>query len=214
MPKKDYKNILKQIPEAIPPEFSVVDTLSKLKEEKTNEDSNKKIKLSFEFLDTQNKLFRLGGVENEWYADLIDELKMLTNITKKQLFGEYKKKYKPHPYTNTALLNYKDKYLINPQYEAIQLRLDKSSGRLHGFFVGNVYYVRFLDRWHNMYEAKGYPGIKISDIPLTTAEKLTLQIGEKDLHIKDLETKLYENVELLCDNCSDCPKGVFKKFKL
>lgn len=214
MPKKDFKNILENIPEAIAPNINVIDKLSKLQSEISGDKTDKKIKLSFEFLDTNNELFRLGEVENEWYSDLINEFQMLTNITKKQVFGEYKKKYQPHPYTDREKLNYKDEYLTNPQYDATQLRLTKSTGRLHGFFVDNIYYIRFLDRWHNMYDSEGYQGAKICGFPMTIAEKLTMQIGEKDLHIKELEEKLYKNGELLCDNCSDCPKGVFGKFNL
>ena len=214
MSKKDFKSALKKIPEAIAPEINVVENLKKLQSESSKENTDKKIKLSFEFLDTDNELFRLGEIENEWYPELLNEFKMLTDITKKQVFGEYKKKYQPHPYTEIEKLNYKDKYLTNPQYDAIQLRLSKSTGRLHGFFVDNIYYIRFLDRWHNMYNSKGYPVAQICSFPLTIEERLTLQIGEKNLEINELKEKMNKNGELICDNCLDCPKEVYKKFEL
>lgn len=210
----NYKKILKEIPEAKAPELNVVDVLSRLQSEEIVDDSNKKIKLSYEFLDTENDLFRLGGIENEWYVDLVAELKMLTSITKKQLFGEYKSKYKPHPYTKIDLLNYKDKYLINPQYESFQLRLTKSTGRIHGFFVGNIFYIRFFDRWHNMYDANGYPGVQYYGLPMSVAERQEAEIKQKDKKIRELENMINQNAEILCDNCSECKKGVFKQFKL
>ena len=78
------------------------------------------------------------------------------------------------------MLNYKDEYLTNPQYDGVQLRLDKSSGRIHGFFIENVYYIRFLDRRHNMYISEGYGGVD----------------------------------QVVCENCMECKKGIYNKFKM
>lgn len=210
----NFKQILGNIPEAKAPEVNVVDVLSRLRSEVATDDDNKKIKISYEFLDTTNDLFGLGGIEKEWYSDLMGELKMLTSITRKQLFGEYKKKFKPHPYSKVDLLNYKDEFLINPQYEAFQLRLTKSTGRIHGFFVGNIFYIRFFDRWHNMYDVEGYPGIQYYGFPMTVAEKQEIELRQKNDEIDSLKDMLNQNAELLCDNCSDCSKGVFKRFKI
>ena len=214
MAKTDFKNLLKNVPKVSPPQIDVVDTLSRLQKETACDNSNRKIKLSLEFLDTTNPLFTLGKVETEWYADLMNELKLFTQISKKQLFGEYKNKFKPHPYSDITKLNYKDEYLTNPQYEAIQIRLTRSTGRIHGFFVGNTFYIRFLDRWHNMYDSIGYESQQIYGTPMTMAEKLDCELNEKNSYIQELENKIYKNGELLCDNCSDCSKGVFKKFHI
>lgn len=213
-------HLLETIPEVKPKEKDVSKILQTLKEEKNNDD--KKIKVSFQFFDRKNKLFNLGEIENEWFIDLIDTMKLLTEITKKQLFGEYRDKFKPHPYDEIEKLNCKDEMLINPQYEAWQLRLDKSHGRLHGFFVENTYYIRFLDRWHNMYDDKKYGGVTYKDFPLTEYDVLeqkyeqqlneTKQYKEKS---NKLEKSLNNSFEAVCNNCSSCENAnkIYKNFK-
>lgn len=214
MPKFDTKK-LEAIPEVKPLKNNVVNTLSRLKEENSGNFEDKKIKISFEFFDSNNKLFSLGNIENEWFTDLIEELKELSKITKKQLFTEYRKKYKPHPYIdNLDSLNYKDEYLTNPQYEGVQLRIDKSSGRIHGFFIENVYYIRFLDRRHNMYDSEGYGKTVVAPFPRTNFERLEDENRMQKEEIVRLQKRNDKNAEILCDNCLECSKEVYKKFEL
>lgn len=214
MPKFNEQK-LKAIPEAKPPKNNVVGTLSRLTEENAGEIENRKIKISFEFFDSKNKYFSLGDIEIEWFSDLFEELKELSKITKKQLFTEYKKKYKPHPYYDSLKsLNYKDEYLTNPQYEGIQLTLTKSTGRIHGFFIGNIYYIRFLDRWHNMYNSEGYGGVKYFPKARSDFERLEEENNIRKQQIMILENKIEKNANILCDNCMECSKEVFKKFEL
>lgn len=214
MPKFDA-NKLKAIPEVKPLKNNVVDTLSRLKEENVGNITEKKIKISFEFFDSENKFFTLGNIEKEWFTDLLEELKNLSQLTKKEIFHEYKKKYKPHPYYDSIKsLNYKDEYLTNPQYEATQLTLTKSTGRIHGFFIGNIYYIRFLDRWHNMYDSEGYGGVKLFPKARTDFERLEEENNIQRQQILNLENKIEKNATILCDNCMECSKEVFKKFEL
>lgn len=222
MPKKDkIVNKLKTIPEVNAKEKDVSKILQTLKEENQSED--KKIRISFQFFDRENKLFNLGEIENGWFIDLIDTFKLLNDITKKQLFGEYKNKFKPHPYDEEEKLNCKDKMLIHPQYEAWQLRLDKSHGRIHGFFVENTYYIRFLDRWHNMYDDKKYGGIKYKEFPLTEYDKLEQRCKQQVIVIEqyrdkkdELEKTLQDSFEAVCNNCVNCNKvnDIYGNFKL
>lgn len=214
MPKFDERK-LKTIPEVKPPKNDVVGTLSRLTEENEGNFKNKKIKISFEFFDSKNKFFSLGNIENEWFTDLLDELRELTKITKTQLFTEYKAKYKPHPYIDSIdSLNYKDEYLTNPQYEGVQIRISKSKGRIHGFFIGNVYYIRFLDRRHNMYNSEGYGGVQFVPFPMTSFELLEVENQKQKVKIAELEAINEKNAEILCDNCSECSKEVFNKFQI
>ena len=122
---------------------------------------------------------------------------------------------------NIEILNCKDSMLTNPQYEAWQLRLDKSHGRLHGFFVENTYYIRFLDRWHNMYDDKKYGGVKYKEFPITEYDRLE-QKYEQQVSIADkykerndeLEEIIHNSFEAVCDNCSECDKvnKIYGKF--
>lgn len=214
MPRFNEKELC-AIPEAKPLKNDVIKTLSRLKEENTGNLEDKKIKISFEFFEPNNKYFSLGNIENEWFTDLLGELKELSKITRKQLFTEYKKKYKPHPYiSNISSLNYKDEYLTNPQYEGVQLRLDKSSGRIHGFFIENVYYIRFLDRRHNMYNSEGYGGVKFVPFPKTWYEKLEDENQIQKQKIENLENKIEHNIQVVCENCMECKKEIYNKFEM
>lgn len=213
-------NTLKTIPEVSAKEKDVSKILQTLQEEEKGED--KKIKISFQFFDRSNELFNLGETEKEWFINLLDALKLLSNITRRQLSGEYKNKFQPHPYGNKEILNCKDAMLTNPQYEAWQLRLNKSQGRLHGFFVENTYYIRFLDRWHNMYDDKKYGGIKYKNFPLTEYDKLEQEYKEQEIILEqyknkndELEESLQNSFKAVCDNCSDCDKvnKIYGKFK-
>lgn len=212
---------LATIPEVKANEKDVSKILQTLREENSGED--KKIKISFQFFNRENKLFNLGEIENEWFIGLLDVLQLLSSITRKQLSGEYSNKFHPHPYNNIDILNCKDSMLTNPQYEAWQLRLDKSSGRLHGFFVENTYYIRFIDRWHNMYNDRRYGGIKYKTFPLTEYDELkqkydriVLEASQYKEQNKQLKNSFNKCFEAMCNNCSNCAKAdnVYKDFKL
>lgn len=213
MPKnRSVENKLKTIPELQPKHASVIETLKTLKEE--NRSEKQKIKISFQFFERNNKLFNLGEVESEWFIELIDTLQLLSQITKKQLFGEYKGKFKPHPYNDIDKLNFKDDMLSNLQNEAYQVRITKSKGRLHGFFVENIYYIRFIDRWHNMYDTVKYGGITIKMFPSSMYDILETKYKELEETNVELERQLNNSFDALCNNCSDCQKleKIYKNF--
>lgn len=209
---KKVENKLKNIPELQPKHANVIETLKTLKEESKSEKT--KIKISFQFFERNNKLFNLGEVESEWFIKVIDTLQLLSQITRKQLFGEYKEKFKPHPYNDIDKLNLKDDMLTNQQNEAYQIRITKSKGRLHGFFVENIYYIRFIDRWHNMYNDVKYGGITIKMFPDSMYDILEDKYKELEEKNIKLEKQLNNNFNALCNNCSDCQKSekIYKSF--
>lgn len=225
MPKKN-KNIidqLKGIAEIKAEKKNVSEILQTLKEENKSESSQQKINLSFDFFDRENELFNMGETEKEWFIDLMDTFKILTGITKKQLFGEYKEKFKPHPYKEVEKLNYNNEMLTNPQYEAWQLRISKSKGRLHGFFVENTYYIIYLDRWHNMYDDEKYGGIDYKEYPQNMYEVLETKFSQKEDENKKLiqknkvlEEKMLKGAEVMCNKCLECSKvdEVYKYFSI
>lgn len=216
---KKIENKLKNIPEVKSIKTNVSEVLKTLNSERNTE--KPKIKISFQFFDRENKLFNLGEAENEWFIDLLDTLKLLTDITKVQLFGEYKQRFRPHPYNDIDKLNYKDEILTNPQYEAWQLRITKSKGRIHGFFVQNTYYIRFIDRWHNMYDDEKYGGSVFKEYPNTMYDMLNDENEKQKIEIRgykqeafQLKKKISNAFDSFCENCSECPKAedVFKVF--
>lgn len=118
-------------------------------------------------------------------------------------------------------INFKDSMLLDPQIEAYQLRISKGKGRIHGFFVENTYYIKFLDNNHNMYDSEGYGGIQIYDYPLNQYEKLQLDfenINNECNKYKELNRVLTDSLDKsfnsFGENCFDCDKSsdLYKTF--
>lgn len=209
---------LQNIPEVKKENINVSEFLKTINEQNRLEEQN--INVSFQFFDRTNEMFNLGSAEKEWYLSFLDTIQLLSQITKKELFGIYRERFKPHPYQREKV-NFKDDLLLDPQTEAYQLRISKGNGRIHGLFIENTYYIRFLDNNHNMYDSEGYGGVQYYDYPKNEYEKL-----QYDYDIIKAECKEYKekNVELtnslsssfsyFCENCSDCQKSseVYKKF--
>lgn len=202
---------LNNIPQANDRKVNLLQTLETLQAEKENE--NPKIKISFQFFRKDIEIFNLGSVDAGWFASLMESLTLLSNITKVQLFGEYRKKFLPHPYDNIANLNYVDEFLTNPQYECWQLRISKSDGRIHGFFIDNIFYIRFLDKEHNMYNDKRYGGITYVDFPETPYDIVMHAKQEVEEKYLILEEKHKSNINFILENCCDCDKNICDKFK-
>lgn len=216
MPKKH--NVLKDltnIPQALNIKLDTTEILKTLDKENENKTLDKKIKVSFRFLDRDNELFNMGNADIHWIMELLDTLKFLTQITKKQLFTEYRKKFQPHQYDEIEKLKYKDAFLTNPQYEeCYQLRLTKSTGRIHGFFINEIYYIRFLDKEHNMYNDKRYGGPKYYIAPQTPYEMLQERNNELETTNQTLIEKNNRNYNIICDNCMECPNSISDKFEV
>lgn len=201
--KKKF-DILKKIPEIDKKNKNASDTLKTIKEQKNIEEQP--IKISLEFFDRTNEMFNLGNAKEKWYLSFLDTIQLLTQITKKQLFGEYKDRFKPHPYDEKDL-NYKDPFLLDEQAEAYQLRINKGSGRIHGFFVENTYYIRFLDNNHNMYDSEGYGGVQYYDHPLNEFEVLQDEVHKIKEENKVLAQSIDNGLLTMCENCADCQKS-------
>lgn len=197
---------LSRIPSIDKDSIKVNDISEKLKLIKSEKhgDNDDKIKISFEVFSREIDMFNLGSADQEWFISLLDTIKLLTSITKKQLFYEYKDKFKPHHYGGK--INYKDDYLLNDQIydEAYQLRINKSQGRIHGFFVGNTYYIRFLDKNHNMYDSEGCGTITTFSFPMTSFESLSVECEKLRFSLSEEKEKNYYNSELICNCCSEC----------
>jgi hypothetical protein len=136
---------------------------------------NENIVLSFELFDRKHKYFNLGKTCESWYLTLIDFFKDLCSINWTKVYNQYRKKYQPHPVDNNAnffddlvkLLGQKPE-----QTDLIQLRINKSDGRVHGLKIGNRFYICWLDRHHNMYNSEGYGKAESHKHPKTCYDKL------------------------------------------
>ncbi len=119
------------------------------------------ITFSFSSFDRTHELFNLGGKEKDgtvggqWFLRLLDCLK---SVGGKKLEELKKKPYCLHPVkwetANTKCPT------NSKQAEYWQFRLDKSHGRIIGILVDAVFYVVWLDPYHNLTDSEGYGGIQ------------------------------------------------------
>lgn len=157
-----------------------------------------KFTFSFACFSRENELFNLGGkadddtVGGRWFLELMDCLKSVSNKTIPELKNS---PHELHPIdwrtTNTAPPN------NNEQLEYWQFRINKSKGRVIGFLIDAVFYVVWLDPYHNLTDSEGYGGVNEFAKPKSEYEYQEDRILELKAEIETLRLKLSEQNELL-----------------
>ncbi|HDR8486316.1 TPA: hypothetical protein QC445_003127 [Bacillus cereus] len=151
--------------------------------ENVREKHNDHIKFSFTYFDRDTQLFNCSGTNFDWFVCLVDHLKEVSKLTKKEfLFDKkYFNHYEPHQH---AWDKVKHSYPMPPQYfeqikdECWQFRLASSNGRVHGFVIGNVFYVVWLDPHHNFYPSDRHGGEKLFKPLILPFDKLQYEHKE------------------------------------
>lgn len=115
---------------------------------------------SFSCLDRHHELFNLGGndkdgtVGGEWFLRLLDCLKSVSSKTVDDL---RKSTHKLHP------INWKNANVKPPNFseqaDYWQFRIDKTHGRVIGILIDSVFYIVWLDPYHNLIDSEGYGGV-------------------------------------------------------
>ena len=127
-----------------------------------------KIIFSFRFLDFSHPAFNLGGICEKWYPELFNMLSNVSNLNRHELIITHEKIYRCHNHNWDNLdyrFNFDDEFLN--QVDCRQIRISKSKGGIHGFLIGNTFYVVWIDPHHNLYPDEKYGGRKFFDSPKT-----------------------------------------------
>lgn len=118
------------------------------------------ISFSFSCFDRKHELFNLGGKENDgtvggkWFLRLLDRLKDASGKTVSELKNSL---FDLHPVEwGNANANCPTKL---EQTEYWQFRVDKSHGRVIGILIDSIFYVVWLDPYHNLTDSEGYGGV-------------------------------------------------------
>lgn len=159
--------------------------------------SHRKMVFSFKFLELEHEAFNLGGTCNRWGNDLFKLLSELSNVTRNDFVNKLQAHYRSHLHKWDELdYKYKlgDDFL--EQVECRQARISTSKGGIHGFIVGNMFYVVWLDPHHNLYPDDRYGGVKKFTPPETCC-------SYRDHELIELKEKLKEYEELLEE--ATCP---------
>ena len=124
--------------------------------------TDKKFSFSFACFDRTHEFFNLGGdgedgiVKGKWFIELLDCLKSVSNKTIMEL-----RQSKTH---DLHLINWNNTNTVAPrnseQLEYWQFRINKSKGRVIGFMIDSVFYLVWLDVYHNLTDSEGYGTIK------------------------------------------------------
>ena len=158
---------------------------------------------SFACFDREHDLFNLGDntkkdgiVESSWFLELLDCLKSISNF---KICDLKNSKHDLHPVDW-------DKTNANPpsgweQMDYQQLRLDKSSGRIIGIKLENIFYVMWLDRHHNLSDSDGYVKATYHTRPKSTYEKNIETIQSQKEEIERLKKELEIADQLMAQAC-------------
>ncbi|MBQ3617827.1 MAG: hypothetical protein II939_06645 [Bacteroidales bacterium] len=119
------------------------------------------ITFSFSCFDRTSKFFNLGGKEKDgtiggkWFLRLLDCLKSVSNKTFEELKSSTHDLH-PVDWNNTNV----NRPTNSPQCKYWQFRLDKTHGRVIGILIDSVFYVVWLDPYHNFTNSEGYGGVQ------------------------------------------------------
>ena len=191
-----------------------VENIDRLKD-RNNDD----IVFSFVPIDIDHEAFNLGGVCPEWYTSLFDALKEVSRMTWAQVcMSEHFQGHK-HTWGKT---NYRFEFDEDTlqQFDGVQFRLSKSKGRVHGFIIGNRFYVYWLDPHHNMSDSTGYGGVNYQSPVKTCFEKLSEEnaslISEKSEIARIVRKNQRDNEDLLkyCEENDELIKALKDKVKV
>lgn len=165
--------------------------------------TDKSFAFSFACFDRTHELFNLGDntpdsvVSGKWFIELLDCLKNVNNKSWSELFGGI---YDQHPIdwnkTNTKA---PDEDL---QREYWQFRLNKSKGRVIGFYVRNpnVFYIVWLDPHHNLTNSEGYGKAVYYKSAMSLYEEKEKEILAAYREIKSLKEELAIAMEIIDGN--------------
>ena len=150
------------------------------------------IVFSFEYLDTDNPKFTLNGICNGWFVSLIDSLRDVSTKTYNEFaLASSHYDYHTHDWKNTSEKGFPF-HKESVQYEGVQFRISSSQGRVHGFFIGHVFYVVWFDPHHNLYPDDRFGGIKLFPKPKDCASILKDRINYLERELDSYE-KLLES---------------------
>lgn len=150
----------------------------------------------FARFDRNHELFNLSSdtckTDACWFLDLFDCLKEVNGRTIPEL---RQSSFKLHPidWSKTNARAPDD----SNQIEYWQFRLNKSKGRVIGYIIDSIFYVVWLDRYHNLTNSNGYGTAVYYEYPHSEYEKNVEMIEGLRSKVTELEKEnkeLYESL--------------------
>lgn len=113
------------------------------------------LRFSFKYVDLNHETFTFSERDNEYFQRLFDRLKSLSQMRAAEMRGSNSKALRCHPITWAATKMPDGFTHLNKQLrdlDAWQVQIEKELyGRLHGFFIDDVFFVVWFDPEHSLY---------------------------------------------------------------
>lgn len=120
------------------------------------ERSEAKITFSFQYHDSKHDVFSLREMDIEYVYKILDRFKNLAEYTAGNLIGNGSRSLRCHPirWEDTTQSGFGS--ISKELYDgcAYQIQISQGEGRIHGFFIGSVFYVVWFDPNHMLYKQK------------------------------------------------------------
>ena len=156
---------------------------------------------SFASFDRNHKLFNLGDdstpngvIQSNWFLDFLDCLKSVSNTPISTL--RQSSTYDLHP-VNISKTNARECASDFIQYDLWQFRINKSKGRVIGFYLEGVFYIVWIDPHHNLTDSEGYGKATYHRRPQSEYEMLLAERDILKIENQQLQRNLQTAEELL-----------------
>ena len=116
------------------------------------------ISFSFRYIDAGNKKFCFTSQGADYFGKVLDRLKSLSHLTTSEFISDRSAALKSHPIDWRHTSEPEGFTHLNEQFQSYtpyQFAVSRNEhGRVHGFFIGNVFHVVWLDPHHRLYLGK------------------------------------------------------------
>jgi len=160
--------------------------------------TEKGFSFSFSCFDRTHELFNLGSkskdgvISGKWFLDLLDCFKNVNNMTVQEV---RRSMHDLHPVDwERANAN---PPIDGEQQEYWQFRINKSRGRVIGLLIDGIFYVVWLDPYHNLTDSDGYGTAQYYKAGISEYELLKIHIQKLEMENTLLREDLKAAEELL-----------------
>lgn len=160
-----------------------------------NRRGSEALSFTFEDFDRNHEYFNLSHIGAEWYVLLLDKLKELSGYTWSHILHTSHYNAHPHDWNKTTAQFTKEKY---EQFDGVQFSLGQGFGRVHGYVIGNLFYIVWLDKHHNLYDVEGYENLRSKLKRLKQPGNSCLGVINNQINLLNEECAClrYENAEI------------------
>ena len=113
------------------------------------------INFSFRYIDAPHEKFTFSAQNPVYFCKVLDRLKDLSTMTEREFTTDRGGSLKSHPIDWQTTSEPKGFQHLNEQFQSYtpyQFAISRNEyGRIHGFFIGNVFHIVWLDPAHQLY---------------------------------------------------------------